>query len=87
MGPRQRFRSTGLDSNCTGGIRSRGRWQTAGDQITHQLAATKMEVSANSLTVTAEKTAELSTVVASAAGAASTNVKSVAMSSEDMPAQ
>src|SRR5258708_29669851 len=23
----------------TGGIRSRGRWQTAGDQITHQLAS------------------------------------------------
>jgi len=47
-------------------------------------AASKMEVSANSLTVTAEKTAELSTVVAAAAGAASTNVKSVAVSSEEM---
>jgi methyl-accepting chemotaxis protein len=47
-------------------------------------AATKMETSANSLTVTAEKTAELSTVVAAAADAASTNVKSVAASSEEM---
>ena len=47
-------------------------------------AATKMESSANSLTVTAEKTVELSSVVASAADAASSNVKSVAVSAEEM---
>jgi methyl-accepting chemotaxis protein len=47
-------------------------------------AATKMESSANSLTVTAEKTAELSSVVASAADTASSNVKSVAVSAEEM---
>jgi HAMP domain-containing protein len=47
-------------------------------------AATKMESSANSLTVTAEKTTELSSVVASAADAASSNVKSVAVSAEEM---
>jgi methyl-accepting chemotaxis protein len=47
-------------------------------------AAGRMEGSANSLTVTADKTAELSSVVASAANAASTNVKSVAVSAEEM---
>jgi methyl-accepting chemotaxis protein len=47
-------------------------------------AATGMESSANSLTVTAEKTAELSSVVAAAADAASSNVKSVAVSAEEM---
>ena len=33
------FDTTGLNSNCTGGIRSRGSMATAGDQITHQLAS------------------------------------------------
>lgn len=47
-------------------------------------AAARMESSANSLAVTAEKTAELSSVVASAADAASSNVKSVAVSAEEM---
>jgi methyl-accepting chemotaxis protein len=47
-------------------------------------AATGMESSANSLAVTAEKTAELSTVVASAADAASSNVKSVAVFAQEM---
>lgn len=47
-------------------------------------AAAEMEVSANSLAVTAEKAAELSTVVASAAEEASTNVRSVAVASEEM---
>jgi methyl-accepting chemotaxis protein len=47
-------------------------------------AATKMEASANSLTMTAEKTAKLSTVVAAAAEEASTNVQSVASASEEM---
>jgi methyl-accepting chemotaxis protein len=47
-------------------------------------AATRMESSANSLTVTAEKTAQLSSVVASAADAASSNVNSVAVSAEEM---
>jgi len=55
-------------------------------EIIHNVssAATRMESSANSLTVTAEKTAELSSVVASAADAASSNVKSVAASAEEM---
>jgi methyl-accepting chemotaxis protein len=47
-------------------------------------AATTMESSANSLTVTAEKTADLSSVVASAADTASSNVKSVAVAAEEM---
>jgi methyl-accepting chemotaxis protein len=47
-------------------------------------AATRMESSANSLTVTAERTAELSSVVASVADAASSKVKSVAVSAESM---
>jgi methyl-accepting chemotaxis protein len=47
-------------------------------------AASSMETSANSLTVTAEKTAELSSVVATAANTASMNVKSVAVSAEEM---
>jgi methyl-accepting chemotaxis protein len=47
-------------------------------------AATRMESSANSLTVTAEKTAKLSSVVASAADTASSNVRSVAGSAEEM---
>jgi methyl-accepting chemotaxis protein len=55
-------------------------------EIIHNVssAATRMESSANSLTVTAEKTAELSSVVASAADTASSNVKSVAVSAEEM---
>jgi methyl-accepting chemotaxis protein len=55
-------------------------------EIIHNVssAATRMESSANSLTVTAEKTAELSSVVASAADTASSNVKSVAGSAEEM---
>ncbi len=58
---------------------------SVGEIIQHvSSAATKMESSANSLTVTAEKTAELSSVVASAADAASSNVKSVAVSAEEM---
>jgi methyl-accepting chemotaxis protein len=48
------------------------------------LAAARMETSANSLAITAEKTAQLSTVVAAAAGEASTNVHSVASGSEEM---
>lgn len=47
-------------------------------------AATKMEMSANSLTVTAAKTTELSTEVALAAEEASTNVRSVASASDEM---
>jgi methyl-accepting chemotaxis protein len=47
-------------------------------------AATRMESSANSLTLTAEKTAERSSVVTSAADTASSNVKSVAASAEEM---
>lgn len=55
-------------------------------EIIHNVssAAARMESSANSLTVTAEKTAELSSVVASAADTASSNVKSVAGSAEEM---
>jgi methyl-accepting chemotaxis protein len=55
-------------------------------EIIHNVssAATGMELSANSLTVTAGKTAELSSVVASAADAASSNVESVAVSAEEM---
>jgi methyl-accepting chemotaxis protein len=55
-------------------------------EIIHNVssAATSMESSANSLTITAEKTAELSSVVASAANTASSNVKSVAGSAEEM---
>jgi methyl-accepting chemotaxis protein len=55
-------------------------------EIIHNVssAATRMESSANSLTVTAEKTAGLSSVVASAADTASSNVKSVAGSAEEM---
>ncbi|MGA2998482.1 methyl-accepting chemotaxis protein [Bradyrhizobium sp.] len=47
-------------------------------------AAARMECSANSLTITAEKTAARSSVVAQAADAASLNVRSVAVSAEDM---
>ena len=47
-------------------------------------AAAQMETSANSLTVTADRTAGLSSVVASAADTASSNVKSVAVSTEEM---
>lgn len=47
-------------------------------------AATKMETSANSLTMTAEKTAKLSTVVTLAADEASTNVRLVASASDEM---
>ena len=58
---------------------------SVGEIIQHvSSAATKMKSSANPLTVTAEKTAELSSVVASAADAASSNVKSVAVSAEEM---
>jgi len=55
-------------------------------EIIHNVssATTSMESSANSLTITAEKTAELSSVVASAANTASSNVKSVAGSAEEM---
>jgi methyl-accepting chemotaxis protein len=55
-------------------------------EIIHNVssATTRMESSANSLTMTAEKTAELSSVVASAADTASSNVKSVAVSAEEM---
>jgi methyl-accepting chemotaxis protein len=47
-------------------------------------AATEMEASANSLTTTAERTQELSTVVAAAAEEASANVQSVASASEEL---
>lgn len=47
-------------------------------------AATEMEASANSLTTNAERTQQLSTVVAAAAEEASTNVQSVASASEEM---
>ena len=49
-------------------------------------AAAEMEMAANSLTATAETTQELSTVVAAAAGTASTNVQSVAAATEEMTA-
>lgn len=47
-------------------------------------AATELEASANTLTATAVRTEELSTVVASAAEEASTNVQSVASATEEM---
>ncbi len=47
-------------------------------------AATELEASANSLTSTAARTEELSTMVAAAAEEASTNVQSVASASEEM---
>ncbi|UZE51701.1 methyl-accepting chemotaxis protein [Rhodopseudomonas sp. P2A-2r] len=47
-------------------------------------AATEMEASANSLTTTAERTQELSTVVAAAAEEASASVQSVASASEEL---
>ena len=47
-------------------------------------AATQLEASANTLTATAGRTEQLSTVVASAAEEASTNVQSVASASEEM---
>ena len=55
-------------------------------EIIHNVsaAATRVEFSVNSLTVTADKTAELSSVVASAVDAASSNVKSIAASTEEM---
>jgi len=49
-------------------------------------SAAEMETAANSLTSTAETTRELSTVVAAAAGTASTNVQSVAAATEEMTA-
>ena len=49
-------------------------------------SAAEMEMAANSLSSTAETTQELSTIVAAAAGTASTNVQSVAAASEEMTA-
>jgi methyl-accepting chemotaxis protein len=49
-------------------------------------SAAEMEMAANSLSSTAETTQELSTIVAVAAGTASTNVQSVAAASEEMTA-
>src|SRR5258708_33754306 len=47
------------------------------------LAAARMETSANSLAITAEKTAQLSTVVASASGGARTKVQFAPSGSAD----
>jgi methyl-accepting chemotaxis protein len=49
-------------------------------------SAAEMEMAANAMSTTAETTRELSTVVAAAAGMASTNVQSVAAASEEMTA-
>jgi methyl-accepting chemotaxis protein len=58
---------------------------SVGEIIQHvSSAAAKMKSSANSLAVTAEKTAELSSVAGSVADAASSNVKSVVVSAEEM---
>jgi methyl-accepting chemotaxis protein len=67
-------------------IRLADTFETAVGEIVETVssAATKLEASASTLTSTAERAQELTTVVAAASGEASTNVQSVAAATEEM---
>jgi methyl-accepting chemotaxis protein len=67
-------------------IRLADTFETAVGEIVETVssAATKLETSASTLTSTAERAQELTTVVAAASGEASTNVQSVAAATEEM---
>jgi methyl-accepting chemotaxis protein len=67
-------------------IRLADTFETAVGEIVETVssAATKLEASAGSLTSTAERAQELTTMVAAASGEASTNVQSVASATEEM---
>jgi methyl-accepting chemotaxis protein len=67
-------------------IRLADTFETAVGEIVETVssAATKLEASASTLTSTAERAQELTTMVAAASGEASTNVQSVAVATEEM---
>jgi methyl-accepting chemotaxis protein len=67
-------------------IRLADTFETAVGEIVETVssAATKLETSASSLSSTAERAQELTTMVAAASGEASTNVQSVAAATEEM---
>src|SRR6202011_4483580 len=67
-------------------IRLADTFETAVGEIVETVssAATKLEASASTLTSTAERAQELTTVVAAASGEASTNVQSVASATEEL---